>query len=288
MKKFAITLLAVLVTWFATQPPMAYADVSFFAGRCSSCVQKSGDTMTGNLTVPVVIYGTGFTTTGVGTTSFQMNYYSNGLGMGSSGAVWFTSAGVNGTPDVAIVRSSAGVLKVTNGAAGNGNITANAFVGAANEIAVNNDNTRQLKIRDTGTVDWSSTNTIGGAADTGLTRGAAGVVKVTNGSTGDGSLLSAGVLHAVRTETATYTAAATDYTILMNVAAATVNLPACASHSGRIYVIKKIASGAGTITIDPNASETIDGAATNTAITTQYQGRTIQCNGTSWFVIGSF
>jgi hypothetical protein len=147
------------------------------------------DSMAGNLTVPTIFYGTGFTTTGVGTTSFQMNYYSNGLGMGSSGAVWFTSAGVNGTPDVSLVRNSAGVLKVTNGGAGNGNIMANAFVGAANEIAVNNDNTKQLKIRDTGTVDWSSTSTIGGTADAGLTRGAAKTVKVTDGSTGIGTLL---------------------------------------------------------------------------------------------------
>lgn len=66
-------------------------------------------------------------------------------------------------------------------------------------------------------------------------------------------------------------------------AAFTVNLPAAAGVPGRVYTIKKIDSTGNAITIDGNASETIDGA-TTASLTTQWQSKTIQAVGGAWYV----
>ena len=63
----------------------------------------------------------------------------------------------------------------------------------------------------------------------------------------------------------------------------TLTLPAASGIDGRIYVIKKIGTTANVV-IDGNAAETIDGALTAT-LTTQYESITIQCDGTSWWII---
>jgi hypothetical protein len=94
---------------------------------------------------------------------------------------------------------------------------------------------------------------------------------------------------ALSSKTTTYTAAAGDHTILCDATSASfdIDLPAAASHTGRILVIKKI-NAANTVSIDPNASELIDGSSTSVDLTTQWSGRVLQSNGTSWFVIGTF
>jgi hypothetical protein len=93
------------------------------------------------------------------------------------------------------------------------------------------------------------------------------------------------VATAITTKTTTYTATASDHTIVCNNAGAiTINLPAAAGCSGRIYVIKKISGAALNVTIDPNAAETIDGAATRLLVT-QYESVMIQSDGTSWFIL---
>lgn len=64
------------------------------------------------------------------------------------------------------------------------------------------------------------------------------------------------------TKTASYLATATDDVIVCNKATAmTITLPA-ATGGGKVYWIKSI--GAGAVTVDPNASETIDGETTQT------------------------
>ncbi|MBS1513035.1 MAG: hypothetical protein JST86_19520 [Bacteroidetes bacterium] len=91
----------------------------------------------------------------------------------------------------------------------------------------------------------------------------------------------------VVTKTSTYTATASDYTIICNNSSAmTVNLPAASGCSGRVYVIKKISGALLNVTIDPNASETIDGVSTR-VMTLQYETVTIQSNGTSWFILSN-
>jgi len=92
-----------------------------------------------------------------------------------------------------------------------------------------------------------------------------------------------------RTATATsYTATAADYIIAVTstASARTITLPAVSGTTGRIYVVKDESGGAATnnITIDGNASETIDGATTK-VINTNYGTATIYSNGSAWFSI---
>ena len=60
----------------------------------------------------------------------------------------------------------------------------------------------------------------------------------------------------------------------------TVNLPPAALCNGRIYHVVNI--GSGTITIDGDGSETINGAPT-LALTTQYSVASLHCDGTAWY-----
>lgn len=64
----------------------------------------------------------------------------------------------------------------------------------------------------------------------------------------------------------------------------TVNLPAASGRAGRMYIVKKVDSSANTVTIDANASETIDGA-TTVVLTTQYEVQRLVCNGTNWDLV---
>ncbi len=48
--------------------------------------------------------------------------------------------------------------------------------------------------------------------------------------------------------------------------------------------IKKVDVSVNTVTVDGNASETIDGA-TTAVLTTQWESITIHCNGTAWFIL---
>jgi len=90
----------------------------------------------------------------------------------------------------------------------------------------------------------------------------------------------------VKTKTTTYTAAASDTCILADATggAFTITLPAAASNSGQIYYISKIDSTAGAITIDGNASETVDGALTIN-LDRQYQSVILTNDGSNWFTI---
>ena len=85
-------------------------------------------------------------------------------------------------------------------------------------------------------------------------------------------------------QTGTYIALTTDHTIICGAGneTFTVTLPAASGVSGIIYNIKNI--GTGTITIDGNSAETIDGATTQD-INNQYDSITIQCDGSNWHII---
>ncbi len=88
------------------------------------------------------------------------------------------------------------------------------------------------------------------------------------------------------TKTADYTATALDHTILVNATSGnvTITLPAAATVQHQILVIKRLDSSANTITIDANASETIDGQ-TTTTLRDQYNAITIQSDGSNWFIL---
>lgn len=63
----------------------------------------------------------------------------------------------------------------------------------------------------------------------------------------------------------------------------TVTLPTAANNNGRELLIKKVDSGSGTVIIDGEGAETIDGVATHTLVQ-QYDYMKIICNSTTWFV----
>ena len=83
-----------------------------------------------------------------------------------------------------------------------------------------------------------------------------------------------------------YTVLPTDTYISVNTTAGAVelDLPAVASNTGRTIFIKDAVGLANTnaITIDPNATETIDGAATSKVINTDYGYMALYCDGTQW------
>ena len=89
-----------------------------------------------------------------------------------------------------------------------------------------------------------------------------------------------------------YTALISDHMIRCNATsgAIVINLPTAANsydntnELGLVLIIKKIDSSVNTVTIDGNASETIDGSLSK-ALNSQYESLTIQSNGTSWDII---
>jgi len=94
-----------------------------------------------------------------------------------------------------------------------------------------------------------------------------------------------GVAFAIVTKTATYTATKNDYLILCETNSFTINLPALSTVPvGTVFKIKNITTGT-TITIDGNASENIDGAAT-LPLTAQYKFAEIVAGATEWHIVG--
>jgi len=61
----------------------------------------------------------------------------------------------------------------------------------------------------------------------------------------------------------------------------TVNLPTAVGIQGTTYTL--VNSGTGTITLDPNGTETINGNTTIDLV--QYVSRTVQSDGTNWIII---
>ncbi len=196
--------------------------------------------------------------------TWDWNTFTNG---GSSGAINFTSTSTAKT-------SSNRVVSIVSSGAQAASSTTNIGLG----VNVNNSGT-------------SSTNLALGLSATGATNNYALTVAANAGLVGIGNNAPTSTFHtggsianSITTKTATYTAAE-DYTILCSTNSFTINLPAAASCSGRIYVIKNI-TAATTITVDGNGSETIDGATTQTLIV-QYQSMMIQSDGSAWYIIGS-
>ena len=92
---------------------------------------------------------------------------------------------------------------------------------------------------------------------------------------------------AITTKTNTdYTLTINDDVVLFDTGATTriATLPAASTVTGKIYHIKKIDAGVGLVTIDGNASETIDGDLTPD-ITAQYESFMIVSDGSNWHVI---
>jgi hypothetical protein len=90
----------------------------------------------------------------------------------------------------------------------------------------------------------------------------------------------------VASKTANYTATSTDNFIKCDASGGTftITLPAAASNTGRIYKIKKTDTSYNAVTVDGNASETIDGV-TDTTINTKNECLTIISDGSNWQIL---
>jgi hypothetical protein len=96
-----------------------------------------------------------------------------------------------------------------------------------------------------------------------------------------------GLVRGTVAKTGNYTLTVNDYTVEFDSTsgALTAALPAAATVKGRVFVIKKVVA-LNTVIIDPNSTETIDGAATLT-LTDNGQAAVVQSNGTEWKVLSS-
>lgn len=86
-------------------------------------------------------------------------------------------------------------------------------------------------------------------------------------------------------KTANYTVTANDEGLLGNASggAFTFSLPAVSGTQGKRYWFKKIDSSGNGIIIDPDGSETIDGAA-NYELTIENESITIESTGAAWLI----
>lgn len=104
---------------------------------------------------------------------------------------------------------------------------------------------------------------------------------------GNGELtLQVGLKVPLKTLSAAGTLTSVDHIVLCDATNGgfTVSLPAASNSASRVYHIKKIDSTGSVITVDPNASETIDGSST-LSISTQYESYNIISTGTDWYII---
>lgn len=96
----------------------------------------------------------------------------------------------------------------------------------------------------------------------------------------------------LRVVAASTTMTANDYILSVEAPAAnvTVSLPAVATvPPGRTYIVKRDATATFTVTIDPDGSETINGAATRAVGAAATAGACVfVSDGGEWHVIGSY
>lgn len=223
----------------------------------------------------------------------------------SAGAIVFISATVAGgltatAPTAPNFRYRVGIVAVSSATVGTIHVTpstASLGNGSANQVfGINNGGTAQevktLAVGTTGTnfAVSNTTNTItfnlpdASASARGVVT--TGAQTLAGAKTLNALLTTTGINTALSTITAvTYTATSTDHTLLCDATsnAITITLPASSGATGRIYNIKKIDASVNAVTVDGNASETIDGATTQ-VLSTQWQNLQIQCNGTNWFI----
>lgn len=203
------------------------------------------------------------------------------------------------------LQCSAVTIDDTTGAVtvpGTGEVTANSGgfysnSGGFNVAGITRLSGDSLAFRNSGYIGWGAggAECASTACDVVLKRSAAGVVDITDGGSGRGSLRLLGLNAtgamvmppAVKTTSGAYDVTATDYIVVINKAsgeATTVNLPASPS-TGRVLIIKDGRGDAATnnITLTP-AAGTIDGGA-SVVIASNYGSVAVVYNGTEWNVI---
>ena len=87
-------------------------------------------------------------------------------------------------------------------------------------------------------------------------------------------------------KTANYTATIFDEVVLADATSGnvTISLPTSVGNGGKNFKVKKVDASANTVTVDPNSSQTIDGAATK-VLSSQYAFINIVSDSNNWFEI---
>ena len=178
--------------------------------------------------------------------------------------------------------------------------------GGAVEIdlpAVASSSGRTLVVKDEGgvaatsaiTIDPNSTETLDGSATSAtittnfgfMTLFCDGTQWLSNSKSEAHSVLT----NTTAVSTTPYVVLVTDLNLLVDTTglAIEIDLPAVATSTGRTLVIKDEGGVAATnaITIDPNASETIDGSSTSVVLATNFGYLELYCDGTQWLSLSS-
>lgn len=119
--------------------------------------------------------------------------------------------------------------------------------------------------------------------------GSMGTQSASNVSITGGSITGVPSSYPITEKTGAYTASAADTTIICNATGGSfvITLPTAIGIGGKIYVIKKTDASANTVTVDGNASETIDVALTK-VITKRHEFIMIQSDNANWQIISSY
>lgn len=95
------------------------------------------------------------------------------------------------------------------------------------------------------------------------------------------------LIYSVTSKSAAYTAATSDNVILCDASggAFTITTYTAVGNTGRVLTIKKTDSSTNAVTVDPNASETVDGGSTF-SLDEQYNYIVLMSDGTNWVIVG--
>ena len=113
--------------------------------------------------------------------------------------------------------------------------------------------------------------------------GSADKLGINTGAPNSGLHINTSVTFAGKAVTQNYTVLATDHMIFVNASAGniTITLPTASGIIGRQYIIKRVDGTVNNVTIDPNASETIEGAS-NKSLTDQCSVVIVSDNNNWW------
>ena len=113
-------------------------------------------------------------------------------------------------------------------------------------------------------------------------------VGISTGTPHSGLQIDNSIAFAARAITQNHTVTAGDHTIFANATSTniTVTLPTAANIMGRQYIIKRVDSSGNNVTIDPDGSETIEGAAT--MILDSGRSVVIQSDNNNWWIVAEY
>ncbi|HPD66143.1 MAG TPA: hypothetical protein P5050_11305 [Bacteroidia bacterium] len=98
-----------------------------------------------------------------------------------------------------------------------------------------------------------------------------------------------GISLPVASKTSNYTITSSDYSIVADASSGSINitLPDASGISGRIYVIKRLNSGANAVTVLTTNSQTIDGLSSY-SLSAQFATVMVQSDGSNWIILSKF